>query len=419
MKIRLENVGVINRCDIEFIPGINLIIGSSGSGKSTLMRCIHNTAVNNFADSDVSFGKNSMSVSIECNGSNVTYVRNLKSRGEKCSYTVNGEQYVKLGKTPLQAVTDTLKIGDIDINGDKINFNFNLQFSAPFLILGSQSTLYNVLTYRNTFDISSINDYYSTDVKSVNSAILSNKKLCDNLQTQLDEFVETADKLSSVEQIYSTYMQCKHINSRIDDLHMINKCKLELSHLYDKHELINTFANSSNDCVTLFETANECNRIVVLSNTLDSLKTKLDSIDSVLSCVDSSIRELQQLSDVTSLLNSMTNLHDIMKVCCDVNGTHDNEYSDNFINDVVRIYDHMCILSRYNKVHNILETIECSLVNAIDSLLVLHSYMSQQINYSNQLCNVNNNLSDISIQLNEFKICPLCGCAVIGDQCNE
>ena len=38
MRIKLKNVGVISDCDIEFVPGINLIVGSSGSGKSTLMK---------------------------------------------------------------------------------------------------------------------------------------------------------------------------------------------------------------------------------------------------------------------------------------------------------------------------------------------------------------------------------------------
>ena len=40
MRIQLSNVGVINKCDIEFVPGINLIIGASGSGKSTLMNML-------------------------------------------------------------------------------------------------------------------------------------------------------------------------------------------------------------------------------------------------------------------------------------------------------------------------------------------------------------------------------------------
>ena len=70
MKVKLSNVGIIDKCEVEFVPGVNLIIGSSGSGKSTLMRCIYNMAANEFADSDISFGQNTMSIEIE-NGDNV------------------------------------------------------------------------------------------------------------------------------------------------------------------------------------------------------------------------------------------------------------------------------------------------------------------------------------------------------------
>ena len=40
MKVQLSNVGIIKDCNLEFTPGINLIIGSSGSGKSTLINLL-------------------------------------------------------------------------------------------------------------------------------------------------------------------------------------------------------------------------------------------------------------------------------------------------------------------------------------------------------------------------------------------
>ena len=88
MKIRLSNVGVVKNADLEFIPGLNLIVGSSGSGKSTLMRTIYNAATNEFADSDITFGKNSMSVEIECDGNNIQYNRSIRN-------SVRMVQYVK------------------------------------------------------------------------------------------------------------------------------------------------------------------------------------------------------------------------------------------------------------------------------------------------------------------------------------
>ena len=130
MKLNLKNVGVIDSCEVEFVPGINIIVGSSGSGKSTLLRSIHNIAVNEFSDSDISFGKDSMTISVECDNNIIEYSRFTKSKGDKFYYVVNGEKYSKVGRQPLQVVSDILKLGDININGDCINFNFNMQFST-------------------------------------------------------------------------------------------------------------------------------------------------------------------------------------------------------------------------------------------------------------------------------------------------
>ena len=185
MKVKLKNVGVIDSCDVEFVPGINLIVGSSGSGKSTLLRSIHNIAVNEFSDSDISFGKESMHISIACDDNIIEYSRFTKSKGDKFYYVVNGEKYSKVGRQSLSAANDILKLGDIDINGDSINFNFNMQFSTPFLIFGSQSTLYNVLTYRSQFDISKINDCYNVDVKANNNEINTTLKVRDQLNESL------------------------------------------------------------------------------------------------------------------------------------------------------------------------------------------------------------------------------------------
>ena len=78
MKVKLNNVGIISNCEVEFVPGVNLVIGNSGSGKSTLMRCIYNVAANDFADSDISFGKNTMSVRVDHNDNTIEYTRSIK-----------------------------------------------------------------------------------------------------------------------------------------------------------------------------------------------------------------------------------------------------------------------------------------------------------------------------------------------------
>ena len=41
MKLKLRNVGRIEEADIEFSPGLNVVVGPNGRGKSTLVGSIY------------------------------------------------------------------------------------------------------------------------------------------------------------------------------------------------------------------------------------------------------------------------------------------------------------------------------------------------------------------------------------------
>ena len=108
-----------------------------------------------------------------------------------------------------------------------VNFNFNLQFSSPFLILGSQSTLYNVLTYRSSFDIASINDMYTADIKSNAVEISTTSSVKEKLECNLKLLNDKSEKLQPIEQLYSDYVSYKHNFEKLEllkDLH--DKLKL-------------------------------------------------------------------------------------------------------------------------------------------------------------------------------------------------
>ena len=313
MKVQLSNVGIIKDCDLEFTPGINLIIGSSGSGKSTLMRCIYNTAMNGFSDSDVAFGKSSMTVTIENNGNTIQYHRNPKAKGEKSYYVVNGETYSKIGRQPVQAVTDAFNIGDVEINGEKVNFNCNLQFATPFLILGSQSTLYNVLTYRSTFDIASINDYYNADLRTNHNEINANNKLKAQLQSNLESLQIQEKQLKPIEDIYSNYITYKHNLEKLNDIKSLQSRLECINDLSDKIIKLESLLSSINNAMkytkslydirTYNDTVNNHSKIIVM---IDKSNLLIESYNNVLN----DIQRLASLNKYKSLLcqsNDMIN----------------------------------------------------------------------------------------------------------------
>lgn len=413
MKVKLKNVGVIDSCDVEFVPGINLIVGSSGSGKSTLLRSIHNIAVNEFSDSDISFGKESMHISIACDDNTIEYSRFTKSKGDKFYYVVNGEKYSKVGRQSLSAANDILKLGDIDINGDNINFNFNMQFSTPFLIFGSQSTLYNVLTYRSQFDISKINDCYNVDVKANNGEISTTLKVRDQLNESLTSLRVQESKLRPVEDLYSKYTTYKHMNSgllEINDLlyklQLATLCETKLDSL---SKIVSNVEMSLSKLESLIEIC-RCGEYLHSVEKLGEFISKSIAIDNSYRCAESLYSELNDVA----LLNTM------MKRCnkkvSDLEALHSiiarAEFlldKSSFISDIAEYSDKIALRDKLCKLIGEISRLDQVDITSISDAIIVHKSMVSLLDTDCELSAINNKCSEINDELSSFKVCPLCG----------
>lgn len=413
MKVKLENVGVIKNCDVEFTPGINLIVGSSGSGKSTLVRSIYNIACNNFADSDITFDKNTMNITVESNNNTIEYNRSIRQRSSACYYKVNGEKYVKLGRQALPAVTNVLKLNNICINGDDINFNFNLQFSTPFLIMGSQSTLYNVLTYRSTCDITSINEYYENDVKANASEICSTIKLKEQLNDNLESLKSDAKKLASIEDVYSDFILYKHeleqlnnlksYTDKLDNTNILNDklakiCKvinlIEIA-MHDLSLLIDVnYYNSVKNAYNVYcNTVEQCNEFIIKYNELNNTYETLLSLNKLLNVVS----ENTIIDDKYSKLVSMIKL------------SHSLLINEQFINDISKLQVLYILADECSTKQNILNKLNNNAIYIINDLIIANKKLSDINKIDNTLSIINDKNDTIMNNLNNFKVCPLCG----------
>ncbi len=230
MEIELKNVGIIKSAQLEFTNGLNIIVGSSSSGKSTLFRAIRSMMDNSFTDSAVTYGEKKLAVKINHDGHTATYIRDLENTNRKSAYQIDGKVFVKVGRSSLEDLSKLFKIAPIEIDGEKINFNFSAQFSGPFLLLGSSSLLYSILTYRSTFDITQLNDLYFTDLKKVKQDISVNQKTKETLQKE-KEYKE--EGLKKMEDFPSVYIQVQTLKQQYEYLQrqrsLISKYKETLS----------------------------------------------------------------------------------------------------------------------------------------------------------------------------------------------
>ena len=420
MKVQLSNVGIIKDCDLEFTPGINLIIGSSGSGKSTLMRCIYNTAMNGFSDSDVAFGKSSMTVTIENNGNTIQYHRNPKAKGEKSYYIVNGETYSKIGRQPVQAVTDAFNIGDVEINGEKVNFNCNLQFATPFLILGSQSTLYNVLTYRSTFDIASINDYYNADLRTNHNEINANNKLKSQLQSNLESLQIQEKQLKPIEDIYSNYITYKHNLEKLNDIKSVQSRLECINDLSDKIVKLESLLSSINNAMkytkslydirTYNDTVNNHSKIIVM---IDKSNLLIALYNNVLSDIQrlASLNKYKSLLDQSNdMMNSIQMLNNI------IYSSQQYMNKESFITDITRLKLLLKNNDKCNKIINELDKCNNINMNIIDDLCIIDDKLKQMNKVNHHINDLDDKCQAVNNELHKFDVCPLCGSHLKSEQ---
>ena len=420
MKVQLSNVGIIKDCNLEFTPGINLIIGSSGSGKSTLMRCIYNTAMNGFSDSDVAFGKSSMTVTIENNGNTIQYHRNPKAKGEKSYYIVNGETYSKIGRQPVQAVTDAFNIGDVEINGEKVNFNCNLQFATPFLILGSQSTLYNVLTYRSTFDIASINDYYNTDLRTNHNEINANNKLKSQLQSNLESLQIQEKQLKPIEDIYSNYITYKHNLEKLNDIKSLQSRLECINDLSDKIIKLESLLSSINNAMkytkslydirTYNDTVNNHSKIIVM---IDKSNLLIALYNNVLSDIQrlASLNKYKSLLDQSNdMMNSIQMLNNI------IYSSQQYMNKESFITDITRLKLLLKNNDKCNKIINELDKCNNINMNIIDDLCIIDDKLKQMNKVNHHINDLDDKCQAVNNELHKFDVCPLCGSHLKSEQ---
>lgn len=413
MKVRLKNVGVIDNCDVEFVPGINIIVGSSGSGKSTLLRSIHNIAVNEFSDSDISFGKESMNVSIICDDNVIEYSRFAKSKGDKFYYIVNGEKYSKVGRQPLSAANDILKLGDIDINGDSINFNFNMQFSTPFLIFGSQSTLYNVLTYRSQFDISKINDCYNSEVKSNNNELNTSMKVRDQLTASLNDLKIREQKLKPVEDLYSKYVSYKHVASDINDLNNLLE-KFNSIKSIDSY-LLNLNSSIDNIKVAIYDIS-KLNDVVKYRDSVDNANKFSKFITYVLS-IEANYRDAESLavalSDLLLLKNkialNVTKIDTINEISSMLNIMSHMITKEDTVGVIKYVYDKVCYIEHISDKIKALSLLDDKLINAIEDAILIYTSLKSVYNIEQKISSLGDEILMLENELRLFKACPLCG----------
>lgn len=221
-RVDLENFQSISKASLEFIQGINIIVGQSNSGKSAILRAIKGAVLNpNGSQKYIKNDSKGFKVDINYAGNDIEW-----SREKSPKYIINGEEYVKVGNSNLPNFLD--KSGFVLDEGNNL-MNIESELELPFPFDKNNSELFKLFE-KNIFcvsDSTSITKLIKADEDDVN-------KSKDNAEYELER---AKNKLEAIKELEHAIDLNKLITGRNTLANLMENCskiKLDISDLRSK-----------------------------------------------------------------------------------------------------------------------------------------------------------------------------------------
>lgn len=395
LKLQLENFQSITSGELEFVTGLNFIIGQSNSGKSATFRalktCLYNpTGSQRF----IKRGYPKSAVTLSYNGNVITWKRTAK----ESSYTINGEDYVKTGSSSAFKI---LKDETGFIQGDNgVIMNIEEELQLPFPFGYNKSELFKL--YENVFCV-------SDSAVIMKSAKEHENKVKFDLDMLNVELEKNKTKLQELE-AFKKEIDLNELKRRLADCKKLND---RLTLLKDGTDVIQLAVKASKVQVdiTPISTENKIPAYKELIN-LKSLISKVKQYHelsknlpvpiSVSSEKLESLREQRELKELAARLTELSQIKVEEKV-------FENKLSD--FQEKVELKKTFLQLKELHEIK--IKSIEFEDKLAKYKELIQYKAglkaLSDKISLTQaELTYVENNLSNLQGKLKEYKVCPLC-----------
>lgn len=223
-SIDLSNFQSIGYASLEFEKGITLLVGQSNSGKSAVLRAIK-AVLNNpsRAKAYIKNGHNTTNVTISTAQNNISWARSEKGS----SYAINGEEYSKTGN---QTLFDLLpRNGFVRDDEDNI-MNIEGELDLPFPFDRTPSQLFKL--FENIFCVSdsaliikTFKDDETRDTKEKSTLTERSDRLRKKLSAlrELAEEVNIEEVRAKLEELKTSYKQYEVMEK---DIAALSRCEL-------------------------------------------------------------------------------------------------------------------------------------------------------------------------------------------------
>lgn len=385
MKVQIKDFQIIKRVNLEFIPGLNVIVGPSNNGKSSILKAIKALLYTTPGSTPIRSGQSSYVVGINYNGHTILLQKGLK----ESAYLVDGEKYTKFGTTTPQAVIDALQIKELELNGKKEQLNFWDQLNYPFLLDKTPVELFRFIVD------SGDDDQITKALKNMVSDRQGLTKKIDQLQgtinaidldidtysTQLEQaksVLETCDRVIDLLPRIGKLKQLKDSKQTLDSIKVEReriKSQQEKSKINELNNLSQNIKQNSSK-YNLFKDYSISLKSVISSIQINN--TKMKSVNKIKDLNPINIQNLPELKQIRDTINYITNSRKSIK-----------------IKPVIT-----CAISRddLNNLHDFKNKLEN--LQRIKNALAFNNIEKEK---------VNRNIIFYRDTKSLFKICPLCG----------
>lgn len=364
MKVKIKNYQAIKDAELNFVKGVNAIVGGTNNGKSSIIRAIRGAVNNQGGDSFINYDSDNTEVFLSI-GANTLLWNKSKKQG-KSFYQVNGTTYNKIGQKQLPEVAELMNMPEVEVNNDRFQINFWKQMDKPFLVDRTAYQLFDFISKSKEQEVvTTLKDLQEAEYKD-------NTKQLDIINAQIN---------SKTNEIRDNDILIKKL-APIEDINL-NELK-ELYNLIIKHNTIK-------------------NDLLSIDKQIDEAKYKVDQNNIIISDVESKIKGLDKSIKLIESIGSELE---------HINIQH---------NTLLRESDKLLLIN--NKISGIEHYLH-GLEDKIDSFektskafLEINKLNSSISITENKLTEYDKAISEIEKELSEFKVCPLCGNTL--DECKE
>lgn len=426
MLVKIKNYQRIRQAKLEFIPGLNVIVGQSNNGKSAIIRAIETAIYNISREGHVTLGETKSLVGIQYNGHEVIWRRDTDSASQ-VTYRVDGKVYSKLGKGQPQVVKDALGIFEVEINDRKFKVNFSKQMAYPFLLDSTPSELFKFIVQSSEED--NVIDVLNTMRSDVNE-IASNVKKYEEARNELgkaynrevQKFKQRKPLIPYCSQIIEMDSDVKKLKALKDSIETYEKCKYVITKSTEDLEKIESVKDG-------------------LVSQIEELRKKIESWVSLKKTVDdyeSIIKEIsvveEELKESKGLIYNLSDL-DLYKVQyeeIEVKSVRQKELSKTVqryetLQLDLNVYNEDLEIQRrlwgaYQSIENDTSKLISEIEEKSEESYILRKTLKDYEDSSRQISSANEDIDslrqdveDIQKEIEGIGVCPYCGNELKGE----